>query len=185
MFVPCWGLNIFYVFRIEASENHFAAEKSKNLTAPPIPSFVSYYFNSERIVVIVLDKFYCAMPLSTSSTYPGTWHLQYSSRNIWIGKRNAHASFTTSNSLSYTYQDHHSLEIKSRDEKVLKVVATGKDGKLESWMTEVDGGIVGPSRVPIQEEVRRLMKGKLNLERTMLTLLLNEGEYEQIGDRIG
>jgi len=43
--------------------------------------------------------------------------------------------------LCFTYQEHDAPDVKSRDEKELEVVATGKDGKLESWMTEMDGWI--------------------------------------------
>ena len=81
------------------------------------------------------------MSHSTSVTFPGTWYLQLSNRKLWDGKRNIHTCFTTSNSLCFTYQEHDAPDVKSRDEKELEVVATGKDGKLESWMTEMDGWI--------------------------------------------
>ncbi|KAE9369698.1 hypothetical protein N431DRAFT_560464 [Stipitochalara longipes BDJ] len=85
------------------------------------------------------------MPPLTTSKHPGTWHLQYSSRKLWHGKRNVHAHFTASDSLEYSYQEHEALEIKARDEKEWKIAGIGKDGKLESWMTEVDGWIADTS----------------------------------------
>jgi hypothetical protein len=91
------------------------------------------------------------MPPSTFPTYPGTWHVQYSSRKLWHGKRNVHANFTASDSLDYTYQVQNLLglhppsEIKAYEETDWKVVGNGKDGKLESWMTETEAGIVDTS----------------------------------------
>ncbi|KAF8860145.1 hypothetical protein BDZ45DRAFT_801150 [Acephala macrosclerotiorum] len=81
------------------------------------------------------------MPPSTFSTYPGTWHVQYSSRKLWHGKRNVQAKFTASDSLEYTYQEQEISEIKAHEETDWKVVGNGKDGKLETWMTETEGGI--------------------------------------------
>jgi len=91
--------------------------------------------------------------MSTSSAYPVTWHVQYSSRKLWDGKRNVHANFTASGSLDYTYQVHSLIflglplpsEIKVYEETDWKVVGSGKDGKLESWMTETEAGIVDTS----------------------------------------
>lgn len=71
--------------------------------------------------------------------------MQFSSRRLWHGKRNVQAIFTASNSLDYTYQDHEELEIKTHREVNWEVTAYGKDGKLESWMTEMDAGIVDTS----------------------------------------
>ncbi len=85
------------------------------------------------------------MPLSTFSTYPGTWHVQYSSRKLWHGKRNVHANFTALDYLDYTYQEYEGSEVKSHEEIDWKVVGNGKDGKLESWMTETEAGIVDTS----------------------------------------
>jgi hypothetical protein len=87
------------------------------------------------------------MSPSTFSAYPGTWHVQYSSRRLWHGKRNVQAIFTASSSLGYTYQDHEELEIKTHREVNWEVTAYGKDGKLESWMTETDAGIVDNSGI--------------------------------------
>jgi hypothetical protein len=87
------------------------------------------------------------MSRSTFSAYPGTWHVQFSSRRLWHGKRNVQAIFTASNSLDYTYQDHEELEIKTHREVNWEVTAYGKDGKLESWMTETDAGIVDNSGI--------------------------------------
>jgi hypothetical protein len=76
-----------------------------------------------------------------STTYPETWHVQYSSRKLWHGKRNVHANFTASDSLDYTYQEKWGFRIKAYEETDWKVVGNGKDGKLESWMTETEFGI--------------------------------------------
>jgi hypothetical protein len=73
--------------------------------------------------------------------YPGTWHVQYSSRDLWHGKRNGHANFTDTKSLKYTYQEINTVEIKSHQELSWEVVGSGKDGKLESWMKETEVGI--------------------------------------------
>jgi hypothetical protein len=85
------------------------------------------------------------MSRSTFSAYPGTWHVQFSSRRLWHGKRNVQAIFTAPNSLDYTYQDHEALGIKTHKEVNWEVAGDGKDGKLEGWMTETDAGIVDTS----------------------------------------
>jgi len=90
-------------------------------------------------------QLHSAMPLFTLSPHPGTWHVQYSSRDIWHGRRNVHAIFTDKNSLEYTYQEMKTEEIKSHQESSWKVVGNGKDGKLESWMKETEMGIEDPS----------------------------------------
>lgn len=71
--------------------------------------------------------------------------MHYSSRKLWEEKRNVHATFTTSGSLDYSYQEQESSEIKTHQEPNWKVVVEGKDGKLANWMTEVEGGIVDSS----------------------------------------
>jgi hypothetical protein len=85
------------------------------------------------------------MPPSALSTYPETWHVQYSSRKLWHGKRNVHATFIASGSLDYTYQEHEALEIKTYEETEWKVAGDGRDGQLEIWMTETETGIVDTS----------------------------------------
>jgi hypothetical protein len=82
------------------------------------------------------------MSLSTFSLYPGTWHVQFSSRKLWLGKRNVQANFAASRSLDYTYQEHDELDIKTHKEEDWEVAGGGKDGKLEDWMTETEMGIV-------------------------------------------
>jgi hypothetical protein len=44
--------------------------------------------------------------------------------------------------LDYTYQEHQVSEIKAHQETDWKVIGNGKDGTLESWMTETELGIV-------------------------------------------
>lgn len=67
--------------------------------------------------------------------------MQYSTRNLWLGRRNVHAIFTDTNSLDYTYQELGAVEIRSHQELSWDVVGNGKDGKLESWMKETGMGI--------------------------------------------
>lgn len=67
--------------------------------------------------------------------------MQYSSRKLWYGKRNVQAKFTASKFLNYTYQEQEVLEIKAHEETDWEVIGNGKDGKLETWMTETEGGI--------------------------------------------
>lgn len=43
--------------------------------------------------------------------------------------------------LHYTYQDLSSDEIKHGEEVDYKIFGSGRDGELENWMREVEGGI--------------------------------------------
>jgi hypothetical protein len=75
------------------------------------------------------------------SSYPGIWHVQHSSRELWHGKRNVHAEFTAEGSLDCTYQERETSEIKAYKDTDWEVVVDGKDGHLQCWMKETEYGI--------------------------------------------
>jgi hypothetical protein len=109
--------------------------------------------------------------------------VQFSSRGLWHGKRNVQANFTASNSLDYTYQEYEELKIKPHRETDWEVAGDGKDGKLESWMTETEAGIVDTSgKYFFSFVMAKISKGLtshdffFNLNQRMLTLLLFRGE---------
>jgi hypothetical protein len=116
------------------------------------------------------------------SVYPGTWHVQCSSRKLWHGKRNVQANFAASNSLDYTYQEHEELNIKTHKDADWEVAGDGKDGKLEGWMTETEAGIVDSSGKYFFSFVTTKISQGLTSQalvlwnQRMLTLLLCRGE---------
>lgn len=82
---------------------------------------------------------------------PGTWHVQHSSRRLWHLKRNVHV-IADAGVLEYTYQSETASEIQTHKEADWKIVETGRDGKLETWMIETEAGIqdaAGKKIIPI------------------------------------
>jgi hypothetical protein len=75
------------------------------------------------------------------------WYLQHSTRAIWHQKRNVQAVESrdernlASLTLLYSFQEANSSRIQTCLEEHCKLLESGRDGKLESWMRETQWGI--------------------------------------------
>lgn len=75
------------------------------------------------------------------------WYLRLSTRAIWHQKRNVQADGShdernlASQTLLYSFQEANSSRIQTCLEEHWKLLGSGKDGKLESWMRETEWGI--------------------------------------------
>ncbi|KAH7360440.1 hypothetical protein BKA65DRAFT_493134 [Rhexocercosporidium sp. MPI-PUGE-AT-0058] len=92
----------------------------------------------------------------TTTFYPPrlgqqVWYLHHSTRATWLGKRNVQveasddAGNLPSETLTYSYQELHSSEVKTQVDRDGRVILEGRDGKLLSWMTVTDLGIADDS----------------------------------------
>lgn len=74
-------------------------------------------------------------------------YLRHSTRAIWHQKRNVQANGSldernlASQTLLYSFQEANSSRVQTCLEEHGKLLGSGKDGKLESWMIQTEWGI--------------------------------------------